>query len=171
MEPIGFFCTHTAQTYRHTDTETNAWAQILFYTQVYKSYAFAPLTPTEKSRGVCFLFLVILFVNVTTQLSQVVCLGFLSFVKISDDNYSAIRVVRVLRPLRAIKNVSGMRVIVISLLSSLPYLADVLALFMFLVSIFGIIAVSPTTYPADAPVVDVTQTSDTGDAFALCQSN
>jgi len=54
----------------------------------------------------------------------VVILGLLAFVP-GVDNFSGIRTVRVLRPLRTITGVEGMRVLVVTLLKSLPMLFDV----------------------------------------------
>lgn len=70
----------------------------------------------------------------------VVVLSYLNYVK-GMANYSVIRTFRVIRPLRAIKNVPGMRVIISALLSSLPYLFDVLTLFIFMTLVFGILGV------------------------------
>ena len=69
----------------------------------------------------------------------VVVLGVLAF--FNFGNYTGIRTVRVLRPLRTITGVEGMRIIVSTLLTSLPMLLDVLILCMFLLVIFGIVGV------------------------------
>ena len=55
------------------------------------------------------------------------------------SNVSAMRTVRVLRPLRTITGIEGMRMLVATLLSSLPMLFDVLILCAFLFLIFGVI--------------------------------
>lgn len=70
----------------------------------------------------------------------VVVLGLVGLIN-GVSNFSVVRTVRVARPLRAIKSVPGMRVIILSLLSSIPYLIDVMGLFIFLIFIFGILAV------------------------------
>lgn len=70
----------------------------------------------------------------------VVVMGWLSLSP-SVQNVSAMRSVRVLRPLRTITGVEGMRMLVSTLLSSLPMLLDVLILVAFLFLIFGTIAV------------------------------
>jgi hypothetical protein len=57
------------------------------------------------------------------------------------ENISAMRTVRVLRPLRTITGVEGMRMLVATLLSSLPMLLDVLILCGFLFLIFGTVSV------------------------------
>ena len=70
----------------------------------------------------------------------VVVLGWLAFHP-SLGNYTAIRTVRVLRPLRTITGVEGMRVLVVTLLKSIPMLLDVLILCAFAFFIFGIVGV------------------------------
>jgi hypothetical protein len=71
-------------------------------------------------------------------------------------NVSAMRTVRVLRPLRTITGVEGMRMLVATLLSSLPMLLDVLILCAFLFLIFGTIGVQTFAgylrYECGAPV-------------------
>lgn len=68
--------------------------------------------------------------------SMVVIMGWIS---LSPEvaNVSAMRTVRVLRPLRTITGVEGMRMLVATLLGSLPMLLDVLILNGFLFLIFG----------------------------------
>eukprot|EP00898_Chlorokybus_atmophyticus_P005124 jgi/Chlat1/5612/Chrsp369S09000 len=56
-------------------------------------------------------------------------------------NFTALRTVRVLRPLRAINRVKGMRVLVATLLKSLPMLFDVVLLCGFVYFVFGIAGV------------------------------
>lgn len=70
----------------------------------------------------------------------VVVVGWLSLLP-SIENISAMRSVRVLRPLRTITGVEGMRMLVATLLRSLPMLLDVLILCAFLFLIFGTIGV------------------------------
>lgn len=70
----------------------------------------------------------------------VVVVGWLSLLP-SITNISAMRSVRVLRPLRTITGVEGMRMLVATLLRSLPMLLDVLILCAFLFLIFGTIGV------------------------------
>eukprot|EP01065_Artemidia_motanka_P036315 TRINITY_DN4422_c0_g1_i1.p1 TRINITY_DN4422_c0_g1~~TRINITY_DN4422_c0_g1_i1.p1 ORF type:complete len:2239 (+),score=744.97 TRINITY_DN4422_c0_g1_i1:79-6717(+) len=54
---------------------------------------------------------------------------------------SGLRAFRLLRPLRAVTKIKEVRLIVASLLHSLPKLGDVLLLFFFFILIFGIIAI------------------------------
>jgi len=54
-------------------------------------------------------------------------------------NVSAFRVIRVLRPLRSLTIVPGMRLLVMSLLRSIPALLEVLLLLLFAFAIFGIL--------------------------------
>ena len=70
----------------------------------------------------------------------VVVLGLIAFSP-AVGNYTAIRTVRVLRPLRTITGVEGMRVLVSTLMRSIPMLLDVLVLCAFAFFIFGIIGV------------------------------
>ncbi|CAG9459996.1 unnamed protein product [Pedinophyceae sp. YPF-701] len=70
----------------------------------------------------------------------VVVLGMLAFVP-SFGNYTAIRVVRVFRPLRTITTVPGMRVLVQTLIKSLPMLLDVGILCAFVFAILGIVGI------------------------------
>ena len=70
----------------------------------------------------------------------VVVLGLIAFSP-AVGNYTAIRTVRVLRPLRTITGVEGMRVLVSTLMRSIPMLLDVLLLCAFAFFIFGIIGV------------------------------
>lgn len=60
---------------------------------------------------------------------------------LSDGSFSALRTFRVLRPLRTISRVRGMRILVRSLLASLPSLRDVVLLFLFFVTGFAILGV------------------------------
>lgn len=59
----------------------------------------------------------------------------------SVENVSAMRCVRILRPLRTITGIEGMRMLVGTLLSSLPMLLDVLILCAFLFFILGTVGV------------------------------
>eukprot|EP00892_Ulva_mutabilis_P001295 jgi/Ulvmu1/11166/UM072_0002.1 len=70
----------------------------------------------------------------------VVVMGWMSLLP-SVENISSMRTVRVLRPLRTITGVEGMRMLVSTLLSSLPMLLDVLILCAFLFLIFGTVGV------------------------------
>ncbi|KAA0159275.1 hypothetical protein FNF28_05910 [Cafeteria roenbergensis] len=54
-------------------------------------------------------------------------------------NVSALRAIRVLRPLRSLTIVPGMRLLVMSLLRSIPALLEVLLLLLFAFAIFGIL--------------------------------
>ena len=67
-----------------------------------------------------------------------VVLGWISIFGIGS-NISAIRTFRILRPLRTINFLRGMRIIVKSILLSIPRLIDVLILFCFLLLVFGIL--------------------------------
>ena len=70
----------------------------------------------------------------------VVVLGYLQYIP-GVGNYTAVRTIRVLRPLRTITGIEGMRVLVSTLLQSLPMLLDVVYLCFFLFFIFGIVTV------------------------------
>ena len=70
----------------------------------------------------------------------VVLVGWLAYFP-AIENVSAIRSFRLLRPLRTITQVRGMRVIVTSLLDSVPMMANVLLLFAFVIFCFGVIGV------------------------------
>ena len=70
----------------------------------------------------------------------VVVSGLLSTVP-GIPNVSAFRTIRVLRPLRSLTVVPGMRLLVSSLLKSIPALLNVVALLLFVFSIFGILGV------------------------------
>eukprot|EP00818_Percolomonas_sp_WS_P004549 CAMPEP_0117439440 /NCGR_PEP_ID=MMETSP0759-20121206/2566_1 /TAXON_ID=63605 /ORGANISM="Percolomonas cosmopolitus, Strain WS" /LENGTH=1994 /DNA_ID=CAMNT_0005231155 /DNA_START=388 /DNA_END=6369 /DNA_ORIENTATION=- len=59
----------------------------------------------------------------------------------SINNYSALRSLRALRPLRSIRGVPGLRIIVNSLLQSIPPFINVLVLLFFSFGIFGILGV------------------------------
>ena len=56
-----------------------------------------------------------------------------------DQKYSAVRVVRILRPLRTINSMPGMSGLVATILNSLPAMANVLVLFVFMLIMFGTI--------------------------------
>ena len=56
-------------------------------------------------------------------------------------NVSALRTIRVLRPLRALSTLPKMRVLIASLLTSLPALGNVIILMGFIFSIFGILGI------------------------------
>lgn len=68
----------------------------------------------------------------------VVVFGWLSYFP-TFRSVSAMRSVRVLRPLRTIQRVKGMRVIISSLLDSIPMMGNVLALFVFAIFLFGVV--------------------------------
>jgi hypothetical protein len=70
----------------------------------------------------------------------VVMLSFLNYLP-GISNFSVIRTFRAIRPLRAIKTMPGMRVIIGALISSLPFLVDVMSMFLFLITVFGILGV------------------------------
>ena len=70
----------------------------------------------------------------------VVITGWLSFF-IGGDNISAIRTLRILRPLRTISFFKGMRILVRSILTSVPKIVDVLYFWLFLLLVFGLMGV------------------------------
>lgn len=57
------------------------------------------------------------------------------------ENVSAVRSIRVFRPLRTITRIRGMRVIVQSLIDAVPMMANVVLLFLFALSLFGVVGV------------------------------
>lgn len=57
----------------------------------------------------------------------------------ASGNVSAIRTVRILRPLRTINSIPEMKILVNSIIKSLPLLIDVFVLFIFLLLVFSII--------------------------------
>lgn len=59
----------------------------------------------------------------------------------SMGNYSALRTFRVLRPLRTLTSIESMRVIVKSMLASIPALFSVVLLCAFIFLVFGIVGV------------------------------
>lgn len=58
---------------------------------------------------------------------------------IGSVNLSAVRTVRVLRPLRSINVIPGLRLLVGSLLDSLPDLGNVVVFLIFIIALFGIL--------------------------------
>lgn len=68
-----------------------------------------------------------------------VLFGFLLFLPTFGSNLTVIRSVRVLRPLRTVSSSQGMRMMVLSLVSSLPRLSNVFLLLIFAFFIFGIV--------------------------------
>ncbi|KXZ52368.1 hypothetical protein GPECTOR_9g412 [Gonium pectorale] len=87
---------------------------------------------------------------------MVVALGYIDI--FTAGNLTALRTVRVLRPLRAITRVRGMRVLVTTLLGSMPMLLDVFLLCAFTFFIYGLIAVQvfagALRYRCGTPVFD-----------------
>ena len=73
----------------------------------------------------------------------VVVAGWLSFIFESANlsGVSAIRILRVLRPLRSVSRVTGMKVLVLTLISSLPKLLTVILLMFVLLFTFAITSV------------------------------
>ena len=57
----------------------------------------------------------------------------------AGSNVSALRTIRLLRPLRTINKVPEMKILVNSIIKSLPLLVDILLLFGFFLILFGII--------------------------------
>ena len=68
----------------------------------------------------------------------VVVVGWIS-VLVGGNNISALRTIRILRPLRTINYLKGMRILVRSIINSLPNLCDILVFFAFLLLVFGLI--------------------------------
>ncbi|KXZ52367.1 hypothetical protein GPECTOR_9g411 [Gonium pectorale] len=60
---------------------------------------------------------------------------------VAPSNFTAVRAIRALRPLRTVNHVKGMKVLVTTLIGSLPLLLDVFALCALSFFLFGIIAV------------------------------
>jgi hypothetical protein len=58
---------------------------------------------------------------------------------LNGGNISAIRTIRILRPLRTINSLPKMKVLVSSILNSIPLLVDIFVLFCFLLLVFGIV--------------------------------
>lgn len=54
-------------------------------------------------------------------------------------NFSSLRVLRILKPLKTVKSIKKLRTIVLALLGSLPYLADIMIIVVFTCSVFAII--------------------------------
>ena len=71
--------------------------------------------------------------------SVVVCGGWANMIFAGAGGISALRVFRLLKPLKAISSVPGMKIQVKALLSSIPSLLNVGALFCFLLFVFGIL--------------------------------
>lgn len=67
--------------------------------------------------------------------------AWISLLPLGAGNFAVLRSVRVLRPLRTVQRVKGMRILVGSLVASLPSLLDVFELFGFLMLVFGVIGV------------------------------
>jgi hypothetical protein len=65
--------------------------------------------------------------------------SFTVFMPKASTNVSGLRALRALRPLRTIKGMPGMRVLVATLIESIPLMLDVLFLMGFVFIIFGII--------------------------------
>ncbi|CEM06448.1 unnamed protein product [Vitrella brassicaformis CCMP3155] len=63
------------------------------------------------------------------------------FESLSSLGFSALRTIRLLRPLRTINRFPGMRILVKSLIDSLPMLGDALILFAFVIVLYGIVGV------------------------------
>lgn len=59
--------------------------------------------------------------------------------QVGESGLSSVRVVRVLRPLRAINSVEGLRILIDSMLASIPQLCNVMGLCAFIFFVFGII--------------------------------
>ena len=68
----------------------------------------------------------------------VVCVGWIGMNDLGA-NISAIRTIRILRPLRTINSIPNMKVLVNSILNSIPMLVDIFIMFLFLLLVFGIV--------------------------------
>lgn len=70
-------------------------------------------------------------------------LVFLGWVAVAGvgDNISAVRVIRIMRPLRRMQSVPGLRLLIDSMLASMPQLMNVMGLCAFIFLVFGIIGV------------------------------
>ena len=68
----------------------------------------------------------------------VVCVGWIGIFDLGE-NISAIRTIRILRPLRTINSIPNMKVLVNSILNSIPMLVDIFIMFLFLLLVFGIV--------------------------------
>lgn len=68
----------------------------------------------------------------------VVMIGLVSLVPGVGANGGAVRVIRVLRPLRSLGVLPGMRVLVGTILKSIPMISNVLILSIFMLLVFGI---------------------------------
>jgi hypothetical protein len=64
--------------------------------------------------------------------------AWVSLLAVGAGNLAMLRSIRVLRPLRTAQRVKGMRILIGSLVASLPSLLDVLQLFGFLMLVFGV---------------------------------
>ena len=72
---------------------------------------------------------------------SVVSLGWISFAP-ESERFTALRTFRLLRPLRTISGNPGLRVLAQALVESIPLLVDVLALWLFVFVVFGIIGMN-----------------------------
>ena len=69
----------------------------------------------------------------------VVTLGWAGLI-VDGANISVIRMVRVLRPLRTVNSIPELKLLVTTILTSLPLLMDIVLLFVFFLIIFGLTA-------------------------------
>ena len=58
---------------------------------------------------------------------------------LDGGNISAVRTIRILRPLRTINSIPKMKVLVNSIINSIPMLLDIFIMFNFLLLVFGIV--------------------------------
>lgn len=58
---------------------------------------------------------------------------------VTGGNISAVRTIRILRPLRTINSIPKMKVLVNSIINSIPMLLDIFIMFNFLLLVFGIV--------------------------------
>ena len=63
------------------------------------------------------------------------------------SSVSALRAVRVLRPLKTMNKLKGLRVIVLTLLNSIPRLSQAGVLILFLFTVYSIVCVQVTRLP------------------------
>eukprot|EP00754_Rhynchopus_humris_P017353 Rhum_TRINITY_DN14558_c21_g1::Rhum_TRINITY_DN14558_c21_g1_i1::g.101733::m.101733/K04853/CACNA1F; voltage-dependent calcium channel L type alpha-1F len=107
---------------------------------------------------------------------------------VNAANISGLRLLRILRPLRTLSRLEGMRTIVETLVLSLPMIADVFLLLLFLILVFAILGIQlwantlhqrcyvPYELPLNTTPVNETDLSDvrygeSGDAYTLSEND
>ncbi|EGR31551.1 hypothetical protein IMG5_107710 [Ichthyophthirius multifiliis] len=71
----------------------------------------------------------------------VVCQSFLNFLPNNSINFNALRVLRILKSLKNINAIKGIKIIVSSLIESLPFLGNVFVFLLFVIIFFGIMGI------------------------------